>query len=193
VIAIDNVLLSDQIADEQFVCDLAKCKGACCIDGDAGAPLNKKELKFLDALVPKVKYLLSEAAIKVIEKEGNYIPDNDYEWVTPTINNGICVYGILDANGAVKCSFEQIYKEGKSEWKKPISCHLYPIIVTKGKEYIRANYEPRETHCAPACVLGKKLKVPVYQFLKEPIIRRFGVSFYEALEAVAIHKKETTT
>lgn len=190
MIAIDNVLLSDEIVEEQFVCDLSKCKGACCIDGDAGAPLQKDELKQVDALVEKVKPLLSKAALAEIKKQGNYVQDNDFEWVTPTIGNGICVYGIHDEKGIVKCSFEQIYNEGKSTWKKPISCHLYPIIVTKGKVYERANYEPRETHCAPACALGKKLKVPVYQFLKEPLIRKFGEEFYEALEAVAVHKKE---
>jgi hypothetical protein len=189
VIAIDNVLLSDDIVEEQFVCDLSKCKGACCIDGDAGAPLAKDELKQVDAIVEKVKPLLSKAALAEIKKQGNYVQDDDFEWVTPTIGNGICVYGIHDEKGIVKCSFEQLYNAGESTWKKPISCHLYPIIVTKGKVYERANYEPRETHCAPACALGKKLKVPVYKFLKEPLIRKFGAEFYEALEAVAEHKK----
>jgi Protein of unknown function (DUF3109) len=195
VIAIDNVLLSDQIIDEQFVCDLGKCKGACCVDGDAGAPLNKKELKIIDQLVEQVKPLLSQESLAVIKEKGNYVPDEDFTWCTPTIGNGICVYGIVDEKGIVKCSFEQIHREANKasialDWKKPISCHLYPIIVTKGKVYERANYEPREMHCAPACALGQKLKVPVYQFLKEPLIRKYGEQFYEALEAVAKHRKE---
>ncbi len=189
MIAIENVLLSDDIITEQFVCDLNKCKGACCVDGDAGAPLAKKELKIIDKLVHKVKPYLTPEALAVIAEQGNYVPDDEFTWVTPTIGNGICVYGITDVSGTVKCSFEHVYNTEQTEWKKPISCHLYPIIATKGKVYERANYEPRETHCAPACVLGKKLKVPVYQFLKEPIIRKWGAQFYEAIEAVAAHKK----
>ncbi len=195
MIAIDKVLLSDEIVEEQFVCDLNKCKGGCCIDGDAGAPLEKAELKMIKKLYPEVKPLLSAAAIEVIEREGTYVGDEDFEWVTPTINNGICVYGLHDEKGIVKCAFEQIYREGneaakKMDWKKPISCHLYPIIIKKGKINDLANYEPRETLCAPACINGKKLKVPVYQFLKEPLVRKYGEQFYEALEAVAEFKKE---
>ncbi len=195
MIAIDKVLLSDEIIDEQFVCDLAKCKGGCCVDGDAGAPLEKAELKMIDALVNEVKPLLTKEAIAVIEKEGNYVADTDYKWVTPTIGNGICVYGLHDKNGIVKCAFEQIYNEKNVvsknlDWKKPISCHLFPIIITKGKLNDLANYEPRPSLCAPACVNGKKLKVPVYTFLKEPLIRKYGSVFYEALEAVAAHKNK---
>ncbi len=194
MIAIKNVMLSDEIVEEQFVCDLNKCKGGCCVDGDAGAPLDKKELKMIDALVEEVKPLLTKEALAVIKKQGNYVPDSDYKWCTPTIGNGICVYGITDEMGIVKCSFEQLYREKhpksmELEWKKPISCHLYPIIITKGKLNDLANYEPRPTLCAPACANGKKLKVPVYQFLKEPLIRKYGEDFYEALEAVAAHKK----
>jgi hypothetical protein len=195
MIAIDNVMLSDQIVEEQFVCDLNKCKGGCCVDGDAGAPLNKNELNIINQLAEEVKPLLTKEALAVIAEKGNYVPDSDYKWCTPTIGNGICVYGLKDEIGIVKCSFEQIYleKNKKSmelDWKKPISCHLYPIIIKKGAINDLANYEPRETLCAPACLNGKKLKVPVYQFLKEPLIRKYGESFYEALDAVAKYKKE---
>jgi hypothetical protein len=195
VIAIDNVLLSDEIVEEQFVCDLNKCKGGCCIDGDAGAPLEKEELKIVKKLYQEVKPLLSQEAIQEIEKQGTYVGDSDFEWVTPTINNGICVYGLFDENGIVKCAFEQIYRNDnpiakKLDWKKPISCHLYPIIIKKGRINDLANYEPREKLCAPACINGKKLKVPVYEFLKEPLVRKYGEAFYEALTAVANYKKE---
>lgn len=195
MIAIENVLLSDEIVEEQFVCDLNKCKGGCCVDGDAGAPLEKEELKHIKKLYKEVKPLLSDDAIAIIEQQGTYVPDSDFTWVTPTIGNGICVYGLHDENGIVKCAFEQIYREENPKsmevgWKKPISCHLYPIIIKKGKMNDLANYEPRETLCAPACINGKKLKVPVYQFLKEPLIRKYGAQFYEALEAVAEYKKE---
>ncbi len=193
MIAINNVLLSEEIIDEQFVCDLAKCKGACCVDGDAGAPLLKSELKTINALVPQLLPLLSTQAQEVIATQGNYVPDEEFTWVTPTINGGVCAYAIITEHGMVTCGFEQLYRNGnttahKHNWPKPISCHLYPIIVTKGKLNDLANYEPRPVHCAPACAQGAKLKVPVYQFLKAPIIRKYGEQFYEALHEVALYK-----
>ncbi len=192
MIAIDNVLVSDQIAKEQFVCDLNKCKGACCVDGDAGAPLNKDELKKIDEIFDKVVPYLGEESKNEINRQGRYVYDKEFGWVTPTINSKICVYGIKDKNGIVKCGIEQAYIDGKVSWKKPISCHLFPVIVTKSKDGVTefANYEPREDHCKAACALGKKLKVPVYQFLKEPLIRKFGQHFYDALEAAANHLKK---
>jgi hypothetical protein len=194
MIVIDNVLLSDQIVDEQFVCDLTRCKGACCVDGDAGAPLALNELKEIDGVLEVVLPYLDATSQSEIERQGRYVYDAEYGWVTPTIHQQICVYGIRDEQGIVKCGIEQAYLDGKVKWKKPISCHLFPIIVKKSKngtqEY--ANYQPREDHCKSACSLGKKLKVPVYQFLKEPLIRKFGEPFYEALEATAQHLKSTS-
>ncbi|HAO03092.1 MAG: DUF3109 family protein [Chitinophagaceae bacterium] len=189
MIAIDHVLLSDEVLQEKFVCDLAKCKGACCVDGDAGAPLEKDELKMIDKVYDKVKPYLNAESIAEIEKQGLYVYHKEFGWVTPAINGAICVYGIKDKNGVVKCGVEQAFYDNKIKWKKPVSCHLFPIIVKKSKnsttEYV--NYEPREDHCKPGCTLGKKLKVPVYEFLKEPLIRKFGKKFYEALSAAAIH------
>ena len=134
---------------------------------------------------------LNETSTKEIEKQGRYVFDREFGWVTPTINSQICVYGITDNNGIVKCGIEQAYLDGKVKWKKPISCHLFPIIVKKSADGVTeyANYEPREDNCKAACALGKKLKVPVYEFLKEPLIRKFGAEFYEALEATANHMK----
>ena len=191
MIAIDNVLLSDKIVTDQFVCDLNKCKGACCVDGDAGAPLDRKELKNIDEVFDSVLPYLNETSKKEIEKQGRYVYDTEFGWVTPTINSQICVYGITDNNGIVKCGIEQAYLDGKVKWKKPISCHLFPIIVKKSADGVTeyANYEPREDNCKAACALGKKLKVPVHEFLKEPLIRKFGAEFYEALEATANHMK----
>ena len=191
MIAIDNVLVSDKIVSEQFVCDLNKCKGACCVDGDAGAPLDKSELKHIDEVFDKVLPYLNETSKREIEKQGRFVYDREYGWVTPTINSQICVYGIVDKNGIVKCGIEQAYLDGKIKWKKPISCHLFPVIVKKSSDGITeyANYEPREDHCKAACSLGEKLKVPVYQFLKEPLIRKFGKKFFEALDATATHIK----
>lgn len=192
MIAIDNVLISDEVVSEQFVCDLHKCKGACCVDGDAGAPLNANELKEINEVFEHVLPYLNKESKVEINKQGRYVYDKEFGWVTPTIKSKICVYGISDKDGIVKCGIEQAYNDKKISWKKPISCHLFPIIVTKSKrgnnEYV--NYEPREDNCKAACALGKKLKVPVYQFLKDPLVRKFGQNFYEALDATAkqIHK-----
>lgn len=192
MIAIDHVLVSDQVITDAFVCDLSSCKGACCVDGDAGAPLDRKELKKIDEVFDAVVPYLSELSKQEIERQGRYVYDKEYGWVTPTINSAVCVYGIKDDNGIVKCGIEQAYIDGKVTWKKPISCHLFPIIVKKSSDGITeyANYEPREDHCKAACALGKKLKVPVYQFLKEPLVRKFGIKFYEALDATAEHLKQ---
>ena len=191
MIAIDNVLLSDQIISDQFVCDLTSCKGACCVDGDAGAPLDNKELMKVDEVFNEVLPYLRQEGIDEINKQGRYVHDKEFGWVTPTINSKICVYGIFDKNGIVKCGIEQAYIDGKTNWKKPISCHLFPIVVKKSSDGVTefANYQPREDHCKAACSLGKKLKVPVYNFLKEPLIRKFGEPFYEALHATAEHIK----
>jgi hypothetical protein len=187
VIAIDNVLISEDVISQQFVCDLAKCKGGCCEDGDAGAPLEKEELEILNEIYETVKPYMTSEGIKWIEKHGRYQYDVEFGWVTPTIEGKLCAYGFYDENGVIKCGIEQAYRDGKISWKKPISCHFYPIITKTGKkgDYDRMNYEPRETLCKPACVLGKKLKVPVYQFLREPIIRKYGEDFYEALDKIA--------
>lgn len=189
MIVIDNVLVSDDVVEKQFVCDLGKCKGGCCEDGDAGAPLEIKELKIIDEEYEKVKPYLTPAAVAEIDKKGRYVYDKEFGWVTPTLpsDNEICVYAYREPNGLIKCAFEQAYYDGLTAWKKPISCHLYPIIARAGKhgDYDRVNYSPREKMCKPACLLGEKLKIPVYKFLKEPLIRKFGEQFYEALDTVA--------
>lgn len=187
MIAIDNVLVSDQVVEAQFVCDLMKCKGGCCEDGDAGAPLEKQELEIINDIFETIKPYLTKDGLRWIEKHGRYVYDREFGWVTPTIEGKMCVYGFRDENGIIKCGIEQAYRDGKIQFKKPISCHLYPITTSEGKkgEYDRINYEPRETLCKPACAFGKKLKVPVFEFLKEPIVRKYGEEFYNALEQIA--------
>lgn len=189
MIAIDNILIADAVVKEQFVCDLSKCKGACCVDGDAGAPLEKEELDKINEVYEAVLPYLNETSKKELERQGRYVYDREYGWVTPTINSKVCVYGIHDAAGVVKCGIEQAYIDGKVKWKKPISCHLFPIITKESKHSnnVYVNYEPREDHCKAACTFGKKLKVPVYVFLKEALTRKFGKKFYSALEATATH------
>ena len=187
MIAIDNVLISDAIIEEHFVCDLNKCKGGCCVDGDAGAPLEDAELQELNAVYEAVLPYLNIESQQQLEKQGRYLFNPEFGWVTPTIDSKICVYGITDNNGIVKCGIEHAYNDGKIAWRKPISCHLFPIRIkqsrNKKNEYV--NYQPREDLCSAACSLGKKLKVPVYVFLKDAIIRKYGLTFYETLEATA--------
>jgi hypothetical protein len=194
MIEIDNVLVSDQVVEDQFVCDLTKCKGGCCEDGDAGAPLEVGELTYLNNFYEEVKPYMTSEGIREIERQGKYVYDQEFGWVTPTINSQICAYGYKDKQGIVKCAIEQAYNDDKISWKKPISCHLFPIRISQSKngntEFV--NYDPREDLCAAACKLGKKLKVPAYVFLKEAIIRKYGEDFYETLDATAKHMSAST-
>lgn len=185
MIAIDNVLLSDDVVEARFVCDLDRCKGGCCVDGDCGAPLTEEETHIIADIYPRIKSYLPEAYIAEIERQGTHVSDEEHGLVTPTVNGGICVYAFTDDIGIVKCGIEQAYKDGVIDFKKPISCHLYPLRINSTNGYDLVNYEPRKVLCRPACKLGKKLEVPVYRFLKEPIIRKYGMDFYEALDAVA--------
>ncbi|HUB60941.1 MAG TPA: DUF3109 family protein, partial [Puia sp.] len=187
VIAIDNVLVSDKVVEAHFVCDLLKCKGGCCEDGDAGAPLEKEELDRLNEVYEKVKPYLTSAGIREIESSGRYQYDREFGWVTPTIGGKMCAYGYKDAKGIIKCGIEQAYYDGKISWKKPISCHLYPIKIGRTKAGEVLNYEPRESLCRPGCAQGQKLQVPVYVFLKEAIVRKYGIDFYNALEHIALN------
>lgn len=180
MILIENTCISDDIEDQQFVCNLDKCKGACCVEGDSGAPLNEDELAILDEIYPKVEPYLTEAGKAVIAKEGTYTKDWDGDYVTPIINGKECVYAVYDKKGILKCAIEEAYNDGKISYKKPISCHLYPIRVTKYEQYHALNYDRWEI-CSPACSLGQELKVPVYKFLKDPLIRAYGADWYQQL------------
>ena len=194
MIVIDNVLVSDDVVKKQFVCDLAKCKGGCCEDGDAGAPLDKEELDTIVEVYEDIKPYLTEASIAEIEKKGKYVYHKEFGWVTPTLGSDseICAYGVRDKDGIIKCAFEQAYYDGKIKWKKPVSCHLFPIITKKSRHGNQEmmNYEPRERLCNPACALGRRLQVHTYEFLKEALIRKYGEEFYEVLDAVAKKKRK---
>lgn len=159
------------------------------MDGDCGAPLTEEETKILKDIYPTVRPYLSAESQAEIERQGTHTEDDEFGLVTPTIGGGVCVYGYRDELGIVKCGIERAFNEGKISFQKPISCHLYPIRVVEQPGYTAVNYEPRKVLCRPACKLGKKLKVPVYQFLKAPIIRKWGLEFYEALEASAAYLK----
>lgn len=186
MIAIDHVLLSDEVVEAEFVCDLNSCKGGCCVDGDCGAPLTKEETTIISEIYPVVKPYLSQEYINEIETQGTHTTDDEFGYVTPTVNGGICVYAYTDNAGIVKCAIEKAWKDGKINFQKPISCHLYPIRIKEHPGYETVNYEPRKKLCKSACKLGKQLKVPVYKFLKGSIVRKYGEEFYEALDAVAV-------
>ncbi len=192
MIEIGKTLVSDDVADEAFVCDLQKCKGACCVEGDLGAPLSTEELPMIEKVVETVKPYLAEEAIYVLEKEGGYILDEDGDYSTSTIDNKECAFAFYDENQILKCSIEQAYKDGKTDFKKPISCHLYPIRISKLPEFEALNYD-RWSICAPACDLGKELKVPVYKFLKEALIRKFGKNWYQDLETKIKDRSDQTS
>lgn len=181
------MLVSDAVLEEAFVCDLSACKGGCCEDGDAGAPLTYEELDQVRDAFEEVKPLLTEEGLAEINRTGIFRYDQEFGWVTPTVNGGICAFGYRDRAGIIRCAFEEAYQRGWIGWKKPISCHLYPIKTKASRldGYEMINYEPRETLCAPACALGAKHKTRVYQFLREPLIRKYGESFYRLLEQVA--------
>lgn len=185
MIIIDDILISEDILKEEFICHLEKCKGGCCVDGDAGAPLAKSELKEMKKVFKIIQHEMSPEALEEVKRVGAYTTEEEFGYVTPAINGGICVYGYEDAQGIVKCLIEKAFMEGRTDFKKPISCHLYPIRETKTQYMNALNYSPRETLCAPACALGKQVGLKVYQFLKEPLIRKFGEPFYQALDTIA--------
>jgi len=183
MIKVGEVLVSDDIAEKEFVCNLTKCKGACCVEGDFGAPLEESELTILEEIYPKVKPYLSKKGIEVIEKEGTHTVDDEGELCTPIIEGRECVYAIYDEKKILKCGIEQAYNDGKIDFKKPISCHLYPIRITKKKNFEAVNYNKWHI-CSDACTLGKELQVPLYKFLKDPLIRKYGMEWYNELAGV---------
>lgn len=189
MIAINHTLISEDVFDKKFVCDLAACKGACCVAGDAGAPLDKKELKVLDKVYPTVKPYMTQKGIAAVEKHGTYVKDSDGDYTTTLVSDGAeCAFVIFDEHNIAKCAIEQAHIDGKlneiaPDWKKPISCHLYPIRITEYKEYDAVNYHSWNV-CKPACECGKNLDVPVFKFLKAPLIRKYGEDWYKELDFV---------
>lgn len=182
MIDIDGKLISEELFTRKFVCDLAACKGACCVEGDAGAPLEDHELSILDDIYQEVKPYMRKEGVQVVEQEGKYTKDSfDGSWVTPLVNNAECAYVTFDKDGTAKCAIEQAYNDNKIDFKKPISCHLYPIRTSKLRSGEALNYNEWEI-CKPACSCGDQLNVKVFQFLKEPLIRKYGNEFFEQLK-----------
>lgn len=185
---IGNTIVSDEIIENEFVCNLSACKGQCCIDGDAGAPLLKDEIEILDKIYDTVKPYLRPEGIQAIEEQGKWVVGADGEYETTLVNGSECAYVIFDGD-TVLCGIEQAYNEGLIEYKKPISCHLYPIRIKEYSQFSAVNYH-RWHICDDACTLGKELEVPVYKFLKAPLIRKYGEDWYNELDTVATEWKK---
>ena len=181
MIEVQNTLVHEDVVRENFVCNLNKCKGACCLEGDSGAPLEAAELDILNEIYPKVKPYMTAKGIETVEQNGTYVTDFEGDYTTPCVDvNKECAYVIWE-NGITKCAIEKAYEQGDIAWQKPISCHLYPIRITAYPEFDVLNYD-RWSICSPACSFGDELKVKVHEFLKTPLIRKYGAEWYAELE-----------
>ena len=184
MIQIQQTLLSDDIFDEQFICDLCKCKGQCCVDGESGAPITQEEYVQIQRILPLIQDMLSPKAQSLINKQGIAYTDEDGELVTSIINGEECVFTWFDEEGVCKCAIDTAFREGLTDVQKPISCHLYPIRLTDYTDFTAVNYH-RWSICKPAIKLGRKESLPIYRFLREPLIRRFGKDWYKEVCEVA--------
>lgn len=184
MLQIDDTIISLELLNEHFACDLAACKGECCIEGDAGAPLEYDEIEKIEEILPLIWDDLSEQSRKVINKQGVSYIDEDDEPVTSIVNGRECVFTYTDESGICKCAIEKAYREGKTDFYKPVSCHLYPVRIQKYHDFLAVNYH-RWSICSCAVKAGASQKIPLYTFLKEPLVRRFGSDWYGQLELAA--------
>lgn len=188
MIEIGDTIISRDLLHNAFVCDLEACKGACCVEGDSGAPLEEDERAILDKEYEAIKPYLLDEGRKAIDRQGSSVIDSDGDLGTPLVEEGACAYAIFE-NGKAFCGIEKAWKAGATAFRKPISCHLYPVRVSSYSSFQAVNYH-RWKICDPACQLGAQLEVPVYVFLKDALIRRFGLKWYHELEQVHAHLLE---
>lgn len=181
MIQIGSTLVSDDLLTEAFVCDLNACKGACCVEGEYGAPLTQDEADELARLQDQIAPYLSEEGKAALADQGAWVTGEDGELETPLMPTGHCAYVIEDADKKLKCGLETVNQEGVLSFKKPLSCHLYPVRVQQYSSFEAVNYH-RWDICSAACALGSSLKVKVYVFLREALVRKFGEEWYSALE-----------
>lgn len=179
-----KTIISEEVLEKDFACNLNACKGACCIKGDAGAPLDEKETKILEKIYPKIKPYLRKEGILSVEEQGTFTTCENGEYETPLVNGEDCAYVIFDEKNIAMCAIEEAYNQGDVSFKKPVSCHLYPVRVKHYSEFAAVNYHRWEI-CDDACVLGKEMQVPVYKFVKQALIRMFGEEWYSQLEEIA--------
>ncbi|WP_339700723.1 DUF3109 family protein [uncultured Marixanthomonas sp.] len=179
-----KAIISEDIIEKEFVCNLSACKGACCIEGEAGAPVTEEETKILKEIYPKVKPFLRPEGIQAIEAQGTFIKSPQADLETPLVNGKECAYVTFTENGTASCGIEDAYNAGEVDFRKPISCHLYPVRIQDYSEFSAINYH-RWPICDDACTLGKELQVPIYKFVKDALIRKYGEDWYAELEKVA--------
>ena len=187
MIVLEKTLVSEALLEEKFVCNLDACKGACCVRGDSGAPLENEETQQLEKVWREVQPYLGERSVKAVREQGKFVIDKDGGYSTPLVENKECAYAVFE-NGIAKCGIERAWEAGKTTFRKPVSCHLYPIRIAKLDEYEALNYEEWEI-CKPACSFGKQLGVPVYQFQKDAITRKYGAVYYTKLDEIAQARK----
>lgn len=183
MLEIGRTIVSLDILEQQFLCDLLKCKGACCVEGDSGAPVTPEEAKLIEEAYPEVFPYIQESHRNEITKQGFAVIDSDGDLVTPLVNNKQCAY-TYEENGILKCSIEKAFLDGKINFRKPVSCHLFPIRITEYKRFDAVNYQKIDI-CKPGRVCGKREKLPLYVFLKEPLIRKYGNDWYDQLAYAA--------
>jgi hypothetical protein len=184
MIQIQDTIVSLAVFEEEFVCDLSVCKGICCVDGESGAPVEEEEIPLLEAVLPVVWDDLSPSAQEIIRKQGLVYKDKDGEYVTSIVNGEDCIFTTYDDKGYCRCAIEKAYREGKTGFYKPVSCHLYPVRVAAYKGFRAVNCH-RWSVCHAARILGRKNGTKVFRFLKEPLIRKFGEEWYRQLETIA--------
>lgn len=184
MLQINETIISLDLFEERFVCDLATCKGACCVEGDEGAPVIEEEVAIIKDILPIIWDELSQESKNVINEKGISYIDREGDLAISTVNGAECIFTYYDDIETCKCILEKAFREGKTEFYKPISCHLYPVRTKKFDDFTAVNYH-RWHICGCARKLGSKLKVPVYKFLKEPLIRKFGADWYNQVEIAA--------
>ncbi len=177
MIIIEETIVSDAFLQAQFVCDLPRCKGDCCVSGDAGAPLEENEISLLEDYLDDIKPFMLPEGINVVDADGVYDYDEMGNLVTPLINGSACAFAGFHSNGTSFCAIEKAFLAGKIDFKKPISCHLYPVRLVEKDGFIHINYH-QWSICVPAIRKGNKDAVQLYKFLKEPLVRRFGEDWY---------------
>ena len=182
MIILGQTLLSDELYEECFVCDLPVCKGGCCVEGDSGAPLEEQETKILAEIYSRVVPFMIAEGIAAVNDQGNWVKDEEGDLTTPLVDGKQCAYVFFDDKGIAKCAIERAFEEGLTDFQKPVSCHLYPIRISKYPHYEALNYH-RWPVCDCARAKGKRLNVRVYEFLKESLARKYGVEWFEELEA----------
>lgn len=182
MIRIDKILVSEEIFEKRFLCDLSACKGACCVEGDSGAPVEAEEIGIMEQALEDIKPYMRKEGIDRVDEVGVFTVDTDGEYVTPLVDGKECAFVNFDQHGIAKCAIEMAYRNGKIDFPKPVSCHLYPIRLTELKDFTAVNYHHWPV-CDPARSCGAKLDVKVFRFLKEPIIRKFGADFFQQLES----------